>query len=78
VGIDNGLWDMAAYEPAVTKAWEYLSTVALQPDGKIGYMQPIGEKAVPGQVVDAGSTANFGVGVFLLTVCEMVRFLNAR
>ena len=37
----------------------------------------IGEKAIPGQVVDANSTANFGVGAFLLAACEMVRFLNA-
>ena len=36
----------------------------------------IGEKAIPGQVVDANSTANFGVGAFLLAACEMVRFLN--
>jgi hypothetical protein len=28
-------------------------------------------------VVDANSTANFGVGAFLLAACEMVRFLNA-
>ena len=54
----------------VRKAWKYLSTVALQPDGKIGYVQPIGEKAIPGQVVDANSTSNFGVGAFLLAACE--------
>lgn len=41
---------------------------------RIGYVQPIGEKAIPGQVVDANSTANFGVGAFLLAACEMVRF----
>lgn len=77
-GINNGFLDKAAYEPAVMKAWEYLATVALQPDGRIGYVQPIGEKAIPGQVVDVHSTANFGVGAFLLASCEMVRFLNAR
>lgn len=55
---------------------KYLSTVALQPDGKIGYVQPIGEKAIPGQVVDANSTSNFGVGAFLLAACERVRYLN--
>jgi hypothetical protein len=27
-------------------------------------------------VVDANSTANFGVGAFLLAACEMVRFLD--
>ncbi|MCR2006691.1 glycoside hydrolase family 88 protein, partial [Bacteroides acidifaciens] len=55
---------------------KYLSTVALQPDGKIGYVQPIGEKAIPGQVVDANSTSNFGVGAFLLAACERVRYLD--
>lgn len=48
----------------------------MQPDGKIGYVQPIGEKAIPGQVVDANSTSNFGVGAFLLAACERVRYLN--
>ena len=75
-GMNNGLLDKATYQPVVEKAWKYLTTVALQPDGRIGYVQPIGEKAIPGQVVDANSTANFGVGAFLLAACEMVRFLD--
>ncbi len=73
-GINNGLLDKAIYQPVIEKSWKYLTTVALQPDGKVGYVQPIGEKAIPGQVVDANSTANFGVGAFLLAACEMVRF----
>lgn len=40
-------------------------------------MQPIGEKAIPGQVVDAKSTADFGVGAFLLAACEYVRMLES-
>lgn len=76
-GMNNGLLDKATYEPVVRKAWNYLTTVALQPDGRIGYVQPIGEKAIPGQVVDVNSTANFGVGAFLLAACEMARFLQA-
>lgn len=75
-GMNNGLLDKATYQPVVMKAWNYLTTVALQPDGRVGYVQPIGEKAIPGQVVDANSTANFGVGAFLLASCEMVRFLK--
>lgn len=75
-GINNDLLDRETYEPVVLKAWEYLSTVALQPNGRVGYVQPIGEKAIPGQVVDANSTANFGVGAFLLAACEMVRFIE--
>lgn len=75
-GMNNGYLDKGTYEPVVMKAWNYLSTVALQPDGRVGYVQPIGEKAIPGQVVDANSISNFGVGAFLLAACEMVRFLQ--
>lgn len=61
----------------IDKAWNYLTKTALQKNGKIGYVQPIGEKAIPGQVVDADSEANFGVGAFLLAACEYVRYLEA-
>ena len=77
-GINNGFLDKKTYEPAAKKAWNYLAYVALQPDGKVGYVQPIGEKAIPGQIVDANSTANFGVGAFLLAACEYVRFLSGK
>lgn len=77
-GINNGLLNAEEYQPIVEKAWNYLSTVALQPDGKVGYVQPIGEKAIPGQVVDANSTSNFGVGAFLLAACERVRYLKRQ
>jgi unsaturated rhamnogalacturonyl hydrolase len=73
-GINNGLLDEKTYLPVAIKAWNYLTTVALQEDGKLGYIQPIGERAIPGQVVDANSTANFGVGAFLLAASEMYRF----
>ena len=76
-GINNGYLDKATYAPVVMKAWNYLANVALQPDGSVGYVQPIGEKAIPGQVVDVNSTSNFGVGAFLLASCEMVRYLRA-
>ena len=76
-GINNGYLDRAAYMPVIDKAWTYLTETALQKDGSVGYVQPIGEKAIPGQVVDAKSTANFGVGAFLLAACEYVRYLEA-
>ena len=75
-GMNNGYLEVDSYRPVVEKAWKYLTTVALQPDGRIGYVQPIGEKAIPGQVVDQNSTSNFGVGAFLLAACEMIRFLH--
>lgn len=76
-GVNNGYLDRATYLPTIQKAWHYLRTTALQKDGRVGYVQPIGEKAIPGQIVDANSTANFGVGAFLLAACEYVRYLEA-
>ncbi|NYE61779.1 rhamnogalacturonyl hydrolase YesR [Duganella sp. 1224] len=75
-GINNGLLERDAYLPVVRKGWRYLSQTALQPDGKIGYMQPIGERAIPGQVVDQNSTTAFGVGAYLLASSELVRLLR--
>lgn len=75
-GINHGLLQRDDYLPVVRKGWHYLSKVALQPDGKIGYVQPIGERAIPGQVVDQNSTTPFGVGAYLLASSEMVRLLR--
>jgi unsaturated rhamnogalacturonyl hydrolase len=75
-GINNGVLKEKTYLPAALKGWKYLSEVALQTDGRVGFVQPIGEKAIPGQVVNADSTSNFGVGAFLLAACELYRFLN--
>jgi unsaturated rhamnogalacturonyl hydrolase len=77
-GINNGYLKENEYMPTVIKGWSYLTETALQPDGKVGYVQPIGERAVPGQVVDKNSSANFGVGAFLLAACEMYRYLDKK
>lgn len=76
-GINNGYLDEATYMPAFRKAWNYLTKTAVQKDGAVGYVQPIGDRAIPGQVINAQSTANFGVGAFLLAACEYVRYLEA-
>lgn len=75
-GINNGYLNDARYLEAAKKGWKYLSEKALLPDGSVGYVQPIGEKAIPGQVVDVRSTSNFGTGAFLLAACEYVRYLE--
>lgn len=77
-GINNGFLKEKAYLNAALKGWKYLSEVALQPDGRVGYIQPIGEKAIPGQIVDANSTANFGIGAFLLAGAEYYRYLDKK
>ena len=77
-GMNNGLLERSQYEPVAQKAWQYLSSKALQADGSVGYVQPIGEKAIPGQQLAATSTANFGTGAFLLAACEKVRFDDSK
>jgi len=75
-GINNGYLKKNDFKKTVSRAWKYLTTVALQADGKVGYVQPIGEKAIPGQTINADSQANFGVGAFLLAACEYIRYID--
>ena len=74
-GVNNGCLPKKEYRKTIERAWTYLTETAMQPDGKIGYVQPIGDRAIPGQTVDANSQANFGVGAFLLAACEYYRYL---
>jgi hypothetical protein len=59
----------------VDRSWQYLTSTALQPSGKIGYVQPIGERANQHNI-NAETTADFGVGAFLLAASEMVKYLK--
>ena len=43
-GIRKGLLDSATYGPALQKAWNGLSTIALQSDGLLGYTQSTGDR----------------------------------
>lgn len=75
-GVNNGILSAKQYKPTIDKAWKYLSTVALQSDGSIGYVQPIGEKPDPTRTVNAQSQAPFGTGAWLLAACEYYRYVK--
>jgi len=75
-GVNHGYLQNKEFAPVIQRAWKYLTETALQRDGRVGYVQPIGERAIPGQTVDANSQANFGVGAFLLAACEYERWLR--
>lgn len=77
-GVNNGLLNEATYASTIEKAWNYLSKTALQQDGSVGYVQPIGEKPDPTKIVDARSQAPFGTGAWLLAACERVRYLARK
>jgi hypothetical protein len=46
---------------------------AVHPDGRLGYVQGIGQHPVPADQVNFESTAEFGVGVFLLAGSEVAK-----
>ena len=74
-GVNNGILPRDKYAPTIAKARKYLFEVALQPDGSIGYVQPIGEKPDPTKTVDAQSQAPFGTGAWLLAACEFYNYI---
>ncbi len=75
-GVNHGYLDREEFGPVIEKAWKYLRETALQSDGSIGYVQPIGEKPDPTRIVDARSQAPFGTGAWLLAACERVRYVD--
>ncbi len=75
-GINNGILQKEKYKSASIKAWNYLRYTALQSNGTVGYVQPVGNRAIPGETISKNSTSDFGVGAFLLAACEMARYLD--
>ena len=71
-GIANGLLDKKTYLPVVKKGWEALIK-AVHPDGKLGWVQPIG--ADPKHVT-SDMTDVYGVGGFLLAGSEIYKMLQ--
>ena len=77
-GLNNGFLNEKEYQPVVEKGWKYLTEIALQENGKVGYVQPIGERADQHSNVGPETTADFGVGAFLLAASEMVKHAESK
>jgi rhamnogalacturonyl hydrolase YesR len=73
-GMNHGMLPREEFEPTMQRAWKYLTEKALQPDGSVGFVQPIGDRAIKGQQLSEKNVANFGVGAFLLAACEHLRY----
>ena len=69
-GINNGLLDRNIYLPVVEKAWIGLNSL-IQPDGRVGWVQPIG--ADPRMNFSAESWEVYGTGAFLLAGSEVIK-----
>ena len=68
-GINHGFLDKDTFLPVVAKGWKALAG-AVEPDGKLGYVQPIG--ADPRKVTRE-MTEVYGVGAFLMAGCQVYR-----
>lgn len=68
-GVNEGLLNKEQFLPVVTKGWAALLS-AVEADGKLGYVQPIG--ADPKKVT-RDMTEVYGVGAFLLAGCEIYK-----
>ncbi|HEV2952611.1 MAG TPA: glycoside hydrolase family 88 protein, partial [Candidatus Dormibacteraeota bacterium] len=72
-GINQGLLDATTYLPVVESAWHGLTTIAVQADGSLGYVQGVGSGPGNGQPVGPLSTAAYGVGGFLLAASQVAK-----
>lgn len=70
IGVRNGWLDAQTYLPVIQKAWGGLTTKAVRSDGLLGYVQPEGKDPQP---TNSTTTANFGVGLFLMAASEIYR-----
>ncbi|WP_428950202.1 glycoside hydrolase family 88 protein [Streptomyces sp. cg35] len=69
--IRAGLVDRAALLPVAARAWNGLVGKAVHPDGFLGYVQKVGDRPESSQPITYDSTADFGVGGFLLAGTEL-------
>ncbi len=80
-GIRCGLLSRDKYLPIVLKAWHALTSEAIHPDGRLGYVQGTGKEPKDDQPVTYDSRPDFedfGVGCFLLAGTEMYKLIDAR
>lgn len=70
-GVNNGILSEEEYQPSVMRAWRRL-VKNVHGDGKLGYVQPIGENP---KKVNFDMTAVYGVGGFLQLGCELRTYL---
>ena len=69
-GVNNELLDRETYLPVVERAWVGLNGL-IQPDGHVGWVQPVG--ADPRKNFSADSWEVYGTGAFLLAGSEVIK-----
>ncbi len=72
-GVNNGVLDCDAFLPVVMKAWSGLVR-HVQPDGKLGFVQPSAGEPTP---ATREMTHEYAMGAFLLAGSEMVKLVES-
>ncbi|MDO4563537.1 MAG: glycoside hydrolase family 88 protein [Clostridia bacterium] len=70
-GINAGILDRETFLLPALRGWKYLTDIAIDDSGKVGYVQWVGGEA--GRAAVADNTQDFAVGATLLAGCEMAR-----
>lgn len=63
----------SSYAPVAARAWSALTSTALHTDGFLGYVQGVGDRPESSQPITPETTADFGVGAFLLAGTELLK-----
>ncbi|MEU9356473.1 glycoside hydrolase family 88 protein [Streptomyces griseoloalbus] len=74
--IRTGVIDRYTYLPVLAKGWNALVRDAVHPDGRLGWVQGIGDRPESSRPITYDSTADFGVGAFLMAGEEIARLLH--
>ena len=74
-GINNGYLNEEEYLDCAMKGWKWISEVALQHDGKVGYAQPIGKQPTA-VIYDANDTEHYAAGNFIFAASELAKYLG--
>jgi unsaturated rhamnogalacturonyl hydrolase len=72
-GIRTGIIDRATYLPVAARAWNGMVATAVHADGFLGFVQGVGYAPESSQPITTNSTADFGVGGFLLAGTELAK-----
>jgi rhamnogalacturonyl hydrolase YesR len=70
--VRTGVISRTTYLPVLARAYNGMVATAVHPDGLLGYVQNVGLDPDSSQPVTYDSTADFGVGAFLLAAAEVV------
>ncbi|MDX6258386.1 MAG: hypothetical protein QOH84_74 [Kribbellaceae bacterium] len=69
--IKSGLVTASGYQSVAARGWNGMVATAVHPDGSLGYVQKVGDRPESSQPITYDSTADFGVGGFLLAGSEL-------